>query len=51
MPELTIKTKKKIGTSLTLPVKSGKPILGTWQKIVLIELDGPRERRVVLSSI
>lgn len=38
-----------IGTSLTLPFKAGKLILGTWQRIVLIEFDGPRERRVVVS--
>ncbi|MBI2020396.1 YjbQ family protein [Candidatus Daviesbacteria bacterium] len=37
-----------IGTSLTVPVEHGKLILGTWQKVVLIEFDGPRERQIVL---
>jgi secondary thiamine-phosphate synthase enzyme len=38
-----------IGTSLSIPVKGGQLILGTWQRVVLVELDGPRERRVILS--
>ncbi len=38
-----------IGTSLSVPHENGKLVLGTWQRIVLIELDGPRERKIVLS--
>lgn len=38
-----------IGTSLSLPFENKQLILGTWQRVVLIELDGPREREVVLS--
>lgn len=38
-----------IGTDLTLPVKDGKLILGTWQRVVLVEFDGPRERQIVIS--
>lgn len=38
-----------IGTSLSLPHENGKLILGTWQRVVLIELYGPRERNIVLS--
>lgn len=38
-----------VGTSLTIHVKAGKVILGTWQRIVLIEFDGPRERKVIIS--
>jgi len=38
-----------IGTSVALPVESGKILLGTWQRVVLVELDGPREREIVLS--
>jgi secondary thiamine-phosphate synthase enzyme len=38
-----------IGTSLTIPVKSEKLVLGTWQRIVLIEFDGPRERNIIIS--
>lgn len=40
-----------IGVSMTLPVREGKLRLGSWQRVVLIELDGPRERRIELSFI
>ena len=35
-----------IGVSCLLPLSGGKPVLGRWQGIFLIELDGPRERTV-----
>ena len=35
-----------LGPSLTLPVAHRKLVLGTWQSVLLIELDGPRERTV-----
>ncbi len=38
-----------IGTALTVQTDNGKLILGTWQRIVLIEFDGPRERTLSLS--
>src|SRR5690242_14642608 len=38
-----------IGTSLSLPFETKKLLLGTWQRVVLIELDGPREREIALS--
>ncbi|HXV78745.1 MAG TPA: secondary thiamine-phosphate synthase enzyme YjbQ [Candidatus Binatia bacterium] len=38
-----------IGTSLTMPMAAGKPVLGTWQRIVFLEFDGPRERQLVIS--
>jgi secondary thiamine-phosphate synthase enzyme len=38
-----------IGTSIALPFEHGNLVLGTWQRIVLIELDGPRERELVVS--
>jgi secondary thiamine-phosphate synthase enzyme len=38
-----------IGPSLIIPVKEGNLVLGIWQRIILIELDGPRERNVHLS--
>lgn len=28
----------------TLPVGGGEPLLGTWQSVFLLELDGPRTR-------
>lgn len=38
-----------IGTSLTLPVESGQLVLGIWQRVVLIEFNGPREREIIIS--
>ena len=35
-----------LGPSLTLPVADGQLALGTWQSVLLVELDGPRERTV-----
>jgi secondary thiamine-phosphate synthase enzyme len=37
-----------LGTSETIPVVDGELQLGTWQRIFLVELDGPRHRREVL---
>jgi secondary thiamine-phosphate synthase enzyme len=37
-----------IGTSLTWPYRDGKLVLGTWQGIYFIELDGPRTRKVTV---
>jgi secondary thiamine-phosphate synthase enzyme len=37
-----------IGASVTIPVKNGELDLGTWQRVVLIELDGPRDRNVTM---
>ncbi|MBI4067736.1 YjbQ family protein [Candidatus Gottesmanbacteria bacterium] len=40
-----------IGTSLTLPIKDGELLLGTWQSVLLVELDGPRERNLVITIV
>lgn len=40
-----------IGCSLCLPVKDSQLILGTWQKVILIEFSGPREREIIVSFI
>ena len=37
-----------LGTSETVPVEDGELVLGQWQRIFLVELDGPRARREVL---
>ncbi|MGM0462405.1 MAG: secondary thiamine-phosphate synthase enzyme YjbQ [Fibrobacterota bacterium] len=38
-----------MGTSKTLPVVDKKPLLGTWQQVVLIDHDNrPRNRRVYI---
>ena len=33
-----------LGPSLSIPVSGGRPVLGTWQQLFLVELDGPRSR-------
>lgn len=40
-----------IGPSVTIPVVDGKLVLGTWQRVILIELDGPRERQLTVSCL
>ena len=40
-----------IGTALTLPVESGALVLGTWQRVILVELDGPRQRELTLHFV
>jgi secondary thiamine-phosphate synthase enzyme len=41
-----------IGPSLTVPFKNKSLMLGTWQQIVLLEMDiRPRERKIVLQMI
>jgi secondary thiamine-phosphate synthase enzyme len=40
-----------IGISCLVPLEDGKPVLGRWQGIVLIELDGPRERTVRVHAL
>jgi secondary thiamine-phosphate synthase enzyme len=42
-----------LGPSLTLPVSGGEVVLGQWQRVLLGELDGPRERsvRVVVMGV
>lgn len=38
-----------LGPGETIPVLDGRLALGTWQAIMLVELDGPRDRRVVVT--
>jgi secondary thiamine-phosphate synthase enzyme len=41
-----------IGPSISIPIGDGKPILGTWQQVVLVELDTrPRSRKIVATVI
>jgi secondary thiamine-phosphate synthase enzyme len=35
-----------VGSSQTLIIEGGKPLLGTWQSVFFCEFDGPRHRRV-----
>ncbi len=40
-----------IGNSRVFFVHEGKPLLGTWQRILFIELDGPRTRKVLIYEV
>lgn len=40
-----------LSASETVPVMSGKPVLGRWQSVFLVELDRPREREVVIQVV
>lgn len=35
-----------LGSSATVPVRAGRLDLGTWQRILLVEGDGPRSRTI-----
>jgi secondary thiamine-phosphate synthase enzyme len=38
-----------IGPSETIPVRHGKLVLGTWQAVMLVEFDGPRDRQLLVT--
>lgn len=40
-----------VGSSATVIVHDGRPVLGTWQGIWFCEFDGPRERRCVVKVV
>ena len=40
-----------MGASETVPVLDGELLLGTWQRVFLVELDGPRPQREVLVQV
>ena len=40
-----------IGTSVSLLVEKGSLVLGTWQRVVLVELDGPRTREIAMGLV
>lgn len=40
-----------IKPELNLPVNDNRLQLGTWQSVILIEFDGPRERKLVVTQI
>ncbi|UCE37204.1 MAG: YjbQ family protein [Thermoplasmata archaeon] len=40
-----------IGPSVSIPIIKGKAALGTWQSILFIELDGPRNRRIMVQIV
>jgi secondary thiamine-phosphate synthase enzyme len=40
-----------LGPSVMIPIRGGKLQLGTWQSILLVECNGPRERNVVITVV
>lgn len=40
-----------IGNARLVPLDGGRPLLGRWQGVFLIELDGPRERTVRVAAL
>lgn len=38
-----------LGPSETIPVREGRLCLGRWQAIMLVELDGPRTRKIFVT--
>ena len=40
-----------LGPSLAIPFQNSRLLLGTWQRVVLVELDGPRQRTVHVSCM
>ncbi|KRT54346.1 secondary thiamine-phosphate synthase enzyme YjbQ [endosymbiont of Ridgeia piscesae] len=40
-----------LGSSEAIPVEQGQLVLGEWQSLMLVELDGPRERRVAVRLV
>lgn len=39
-----------VGPGVTVPYENGRLQLGTWQRVILIEFDGPRDRSVVIAA-
>lgn len=40
-----------LGPSESLPVRDGQLVLGTWQRVILLEFDGPRQRRIFVQLL
>lgn len=40
-----------VGAGVTIPIGSGKLQLGTWQRVLLVECNGPRKRKVVITVL
>jgi secondary thiamine-phosphate synthase enzyme len=40
------------GPSITLPIENGRPSLGTWQQVILLDFDNrPRTREIIVQLI
>ncbi len=40
-----------LGPSELVPVRGGDLLLGTWQRLILMEFDGPRKRRISVTLL
>lgn len=40
-----------ISSIVTIPIRGGKLALGTWQSVLLVESNGPRDRNVMLTVL
>lgn len=40
-----------LGASETIPVSAGSLMLGQWQSILFIELDGPKKREILVNVV
>lgn len=40
-----------LGEHVTVPIEDGALALGTWQSILFVECDGPRSRRVSVTTV
>jgi secondary thiamine-phosphate synthase enzyme len=38
-----------LGPSESIPIQNGRLTLGTWQSVLFVELDGPRDRKVIVT--
>ena len=47
-PILTHLRAMLLGHNLTLQISGGEVVLGQWQRILMVELDGPRTRAIRL---
>jgi len=45
-------TASRISALIAIPVENGKPCLGTWQQVILLDFDNrPRTREIILQFI
>ncbi len=40
-----------VGAGVTIPVSGGKLLLGRWQRVLLIECNGPRDRQIAITVL
>ena len=38
-------------TSHAIPVAAGEPAFGTWQRLILFEMDEPKDRDVIVPRV